>query len=234
MRSYYDLHMHSCLSPCASNDMTPNNIVNMCRLTGLNTIALTDHNTSLNCQAVEKLCREHGICFVPGMELSTSEEIHVVCLFKTLEKANEFGAYVEKHQMHIQNRPDIYGEQIIMNRLDEPTGKLSRLLWVATDISIMSVKMLTEQYGGTCFPAHIDRQSNSVISILGDIPVECGFKTAEIADERNLKTLKNKFTVLNQYKILFNSDAHTLDKIKEKGDFFEIDCLTPDSIINYL
>ena len=84
MKYYYDLHLHSCLSPCGDMDMTPNNIVGMAKLLGLDVIALTDHNSTLNCQAVIKVGKENGLCVIPGMELTTAEEIHVVCLFPTL------------------------------------------------------------------------------------------------------------------------------------------------------
>ena len=86
MKYYYDLHMHSCLSPCGDMDMTPNNIVGMSKLLGLNIIALTDHNSVLNCEAVIKLAKENDILAIAGMELTTMEEIHVVCLFPTFEQ----------------------------------------------------------------------------------------------------------------------------------------------------
>ena len=90
MKLKYDFHLHSCLSPCGDNDMTPYNLVNMAKLMGYDIIALTDHNSCLNCPAAIKAGQEAGITVVPGMELCTSEEIHTVCLFPTLEKALEF------------------------------------------------------------------------------------------------------------------------------------------------
>ena len=91
MRVYYDLHIHSCLSPCGDNDMTPNNIVNMSLLNGMDMIALTDHNSCKNCRAAVRAGEEAGVTVVPGMELTTSEEAHVVCLFPTVEQAEAFG-----------------------------------------------------------------------------------------------------------------------------------------------
>lgn len=104
MKAFYDLHMHSCLSPCGDPDMTPNNIVGMSTLLGLNLIALTDHNTCQNCPAVEELGKANGICVLSGMELTTSEEIHVVCLFPTAEKALYFESFVSQHRMKIKNK----------------------------------------------------------------------------------------------------------------------------------
>lgn len=91
---FYDLHIHSCLSPCGSDDMTPYNIAGMAALKGLDVIAVTDHNSCKNCPAVLAAAKEYGILAVPGMEINTSEEVHAVCLFKSLEKAMEFDAYV--------------------------------------------------------------------------------------------------------------------------------------------
>ena len=119
-------------------DMTPNNITGMAKLLGLDIIALTDHNTSLNCEATIAAGRENGVVVVPGMELTTSEDIHAVCLFPTLERALEWSEYVDNHRIKIKNRPDIYGRQVIMNALDEGIGELEPQLLPATEISIMN------------------------------------------------------------------------------------------------
>ena len=134
MKAFYDLHMHSCLSPCGDPDMTPNNIVGMSTLLGLNLIALTDHNTCQNCPAVEELGKANGICVLSGMELTTSEEIHAVCLFPTAEKALNFESFVSQHRMKIKNKKEIYGEQLILNTQDEKIGEIEELLILATDI----------------------------------------------------------------------------------------------------
>ena len=91
---YYDLHLHSCLSPCGDDDMTPSNIVGMSLLKGLEVIAVTDHNSCKNCPAVMDAAQEYGILAVPGMEINTSEEVHAVCLFEELKAAMEFNAYI--------------------------------------------------------------------------------------------------------------------------------------------
>ena len=119
MRLYYDLHINSSLSPCGDNDMTPNNIVNMAKLNELDIIAVTDHNTCRNCSAAIKVGEEVGLTVVPGMELTTSEDIHVVCLFPDLESAEKFDKYVYERLMKIPNEADIFGHQYVMNENDE-------------------------------------------------------------------------------------------------------------------
>ena len=146
MNSYrYDLHLHSCLSPCGDTDMTPNNLVNMAALLGCDIIALTDHNTCRNTPAAVKVGQATDVLVIPGMELCTAEEAHVVCLFETVEDALAFDKYVCAHIPKVPNRPEIFGEQWILNEDDEKIGEISELLITATDISFprMSIKTRT-------------------------------------------------------------------------------------------
>ncbi len=214
--------------------MTPNNIVGMSKLLGLDVIALTDHNSVKNCQAVMKLGAENNLCVIPGMELTTQEEIHVVCLFPTFEKADIFNDYVKAHQMIIDNRPDIYGRQVIMDHNDCEIGEIDHLLILATDISIMNIKELVESYDGVCFPAHINRDSMSILSVLGEIPPECGFKTCEISSSGDVEKLKTMHPILNDMMIVRDSDAHYLENMKDAQNFFELDTLSVESVLSKL
>ena len=234
MKYYYDLHMHSCLSPCGDMDMTPNNIVGMSKLLGLNIIALTDHNSVLNCEAVIKLAKENDILAIAGMELTTMEEIHVVCLFPTFEKALLFNDYVKEHQMQIKNRADIYGRQVVLNENDEEIAEVENLLILATDISVMNVRELVESYGGVCYPAHINRDSMSILSVLGEIPIECGFKTVEVSSSGDIDMLKAMHPILNDMLIVRDSDAHYLENMKDAQNYFELDTLTAENVLSIL
>ena len=119
---HYDLHIHSCLSPCGDNDMTPGNIVGMATIKELDVIAVTDHNSCRNCPAVMKLADAYGIIAIPGMELTTAEEVHVLCLFSCLEDALKWNDFVDTKRVLIENKPDIFGEQLMMNEDDEVIG----------------------------------------------------------------------------------------------------------------
>ena len=163
---YYDLHTHSCLSPCGGEDSTPASIAGMAKLAGLDIIALTDHNSAKNCPALFKAAREYGIVPVAGMELTTSEDIHAVCLFENLEDALLFDQEVDTRRMKIPNRPDIFGEQQILDEDDNEIGSVDTLLTVATDISIDGVRDIVEKFGGVCYPAHIDRDANGNIMVM--------------------------------------------------------------------
>lgn len=220
---YYDMHIHSALSPCADNDMTPNNIAGMASLKGLQILALTDHNTSKNCPAFMEACKRQGIIGIAGMELSTAEDIHLLCLFDELEDAMRFDAEVEKHLMPIKNRPDIFGEQYILDGDDKIKGQFDTLLVSATDIPIDEAIRLAHSFGAHVHPAHIDRQSNGILAILGDIPKEYGFSVFELRERSNLEILAPTVKELNGSNMLICSDAHHLWDISEAENSLDID-----------
>ncbi len=232
----YDLHIHSCLSPCADDDNTPNNIVNMARLNALDIIALTDHNTCKNCPAI--MCAKDQLhlplLVLPGMELCTSEEIHVVCLFESLERAMAFDEYVDSRSMKILNRPEKFGNQLILNALDEPIGFEEHLLVTATAISIADVSDLMIHFGGAAFPAHIDRTSYSLLSSLGSFPAEYGFAAAEIADMGRYDGLRATHPILSQLRIVSNSDAHHLWDIAEGEQVMPVAERSAEAVLAYL
>ena len=222
-RYYYDLHIHSCLSPCADNDMTPNNIAGMATLAGLQIVALTDHNSCKNCPAFFKAAKQQGIIPVAGMELTTAEDIHAICLFEELDDAMAFDEYLQAYRTLIPNRTDIFGDQLIMDHNDEVTGTEPHFLSNATSISIEEAPAIVRGYNGVCYPAHIDRDANGIIATLGVFPesLDCSF--AEVRDVERLPELIEKFPVLKERKIVVSSDAHYLWDIRDKAAYFELD-----------
>ena len=143
------------------------------------------------------------------------EEIHAVCLFPDLESALDFDAYVYEKLMPFQNNEDIFGKQQIYNEYDVVTGKVDKLLINSTDISIDELWDLASAYGGVMFPAHVDKDANSLIASLGMIPPDSKFRTAEVKDLKKLHKLKQVHPYLEQCRIISNSDAHYLEQIHE-------------------
>lgn len=219
---YYDLHIHSCLSPCADDDNTPANIVGMANLSGLNIVALTDHNSTKNCPAFFEVAKAFGIIAVAGMELTTSEDIHVICLFERLDDAMIFGEEIEKHVIKIKNRPDIFGRQLIVNADDEIVGEEEFLLSNATDISVDDVPALVNSFGGICYPAHIDREANGIIAVLGTIPDTSLFSAVEFHSAEKIVDYETKFSLEKKVKVV-SSDAHYLGDISDKENYFILD-----------
>lgn len=229
-RYFYDLHIHSCLSPCADDDNTPNNLAGMGMLAGLNLMALTDHNSCANCPAFFEAAEKVGVIPVAGMELETAEEIHVVCLFGTLEGAMEFDREVAKRRFPIRNKPELYGNQLILDGEDNEIGRDPLLLVCATSIPLDEVWDLVSAYGGVCYPAHIDRQSNGILAILGDFPPDVPFACAELNDMSKSDALLKQYPALSGKRLLSGSDAHRLDAIRDAEFSLELDADGPDKV----
>ena len=229
MELYYDLHIHSALSPCGDNDMTPNNIVNMSIIKGLDIIAVTDHNSCGNVRAVMKAAGDK-LLVIPGMEVETSEEIHVVCYFKNIEDAEKMWEIVKSHMNNIKNREEIYGEQLYMNEFDEVTAKEELLLVSATTMSIYEVIKYAKDCGGIAVPAHIDRSSYSVLANLGAVPEDLNIKALEIT-KKNRAKLESEY---KNYRIISNSDAHYLEDISEPEFTINIMSKTAENVLRYL
>ena len=235
MRRYrYDLHTHSCLSPCGDNDMTPNNLVNMAALLGCEILAVTDHNTCRNAPAAVRVGEAAGVLVIPGMELCTAEEAHVVCLFETVEAALAFDEYVAAHTMHIPNRPEIFGEQLILNERDEEIGRIDRLLITATEISVIDVQALVASYGGVAFPAHVDKDAYSVTAALGAIPPEAGFRAAELSGGADRAAVLRLYPELQDMILLRDSDAHYLHLMQENMAQVELPARTAGVLLDVL
>lgn len=210
MEIFYDLHIHSALSPCGDNDMTPNNIVNMSILKGLDVIALTDHNSCGNVRSAIAAAAGR-ILVIPGMEIETSEEVHMVSLFPNVESAEEMERILRSSCAPVKNRPEIFGNQYYMDENDEIIGEEENLLVTATGLDIYSVTENVRALGGAVMPAHIDRSSYSVLSNLGFIPPDLSVKSVEI-------TAKNRESMLDEYSkynVFTDSDAHYLWDISE-------------------
>lgn len=234
MEVFCDLHIHSALSPCGDIDMTPNNIVGMSVLKGLDFIAITDHNTVGNVRALVKAAEDAPICVIPGMELETSEEAHFVCLFKTVEDSEKFYEWTSQFFSGIKNRVDIFGEQIFMDENDEIVGFEERLLVSALTCSIYDAVPKVAELGGVIIPAHVDKSSYSIISNLGMIPDDLGFNTVEISKNTDVEHVLMKFPYLKEKNIITSSDSHYLGDIYETEGKIDIAEKSIDALFEYL
>ena len=230
----YDLHIHSCLSPCGDEDMTPGNIVGMSAIKGLDIIAVTDHNTCRNCPAVLKLAEQYGIIAIPGMELTTMEEVHAVCLFEELEDALKFSEYVSDKLLKIPNDEKAFGKQEICDEEDQVIDTEPYLLINATEISFDELGKLMKEFQGIYIPAHLDKNSNSLLSNLGFISPYADFAVAELADIGKLAKLSEVNPYLNSCNIITDSDAHELGKINEPINFLTCEERTRKAVIHAL
>jgi 3',5'-nucleoside bisphosphate phosphatase len=207
-RFFIDFHIHTALSPCADNSMTPKNIVQAAADRELDVIAITDHNSAENVAAVMAAAEGTGIVVIPGMEVQTREEVHLVCLFADLEHVAEWQRFIYEHLPDEKNREDFFGEQWVFALDGSPKGKNNRLLLASTSVSVDEVAEQCMTMGGICYPAHVDRPNYSIISNLGFIPPEADFAAVEISPHIRAEEAIQKFPYLKNYSLIGSSDAH--------------------------
>ncbi len=216
MACFYDFHIHSCLSPCADNSMTPVSVAGIAALNGLRMAALTDHNSAGNLPVFFDACHAYGVLPVAGIEVESAEAIHVVCLFPRLEDAMAFWQNtVRPAMMPIKNKPQIFGEQNYMDEDDNVVGTEEILLITSTTLSLEEIAVAARAAGGEPFPAHIDRPSNGMLEILGAVPPEPGFRCVEFNGAENIGRLRGEHPALAHMAVLTDSDAHYPDRINE-------------------
>ena len=163
---WVDLHIHSCLSPCADDDMTPANICGMAHIKGLDAIAVTDHNTARNLPYVKEAADYYGLILLPGMEITTREEVHLLGYFRDVETAVEAGEFFSSHLPPMKNKPDFFGNQLVMNTDDEVVDVEERLLIGATDLDLAECTKIIRRYGGAAGMAWVTVQTHmNVIAV---------------------------------------------------------------------
>lgn len=223
-----DLHIHSALSPCAQDDMTPNNIVNMAILKGLEAIAITDHNSCDNVRSAMKVAGPR-LVVLPGMEVQSKEEVHLLCYFAELTALDEFDSVVRHCLQAPVNEPGRFGRQLIINEEDEVIGERTELLISSIDLSLDEIVGEVRRLGGVVVPAHVDRPSYSILSQLGFIPTELSLNMLEFSKNSARGSAHDQKTAY-----IFSSDAHCLGDILERESFLFVEDLSVRSIINSL
>jgi len=207
-----DLHIHTCLSPCADLDMYPRALIEKSITEKLDVIAVCDHNASENVEYVLRLAKGRPITVLPGMEVSSLEEVHVLALFDDLRDLIKLQATVYEH-LPGKNREDIFGPQVIVNDRDEVEGMNERLLIGATDLPIKHIINEIHDLGGLAVASHIDRPSYSILSQLGFIDAEPPFDALEISAATGIKQARRQYPELSAYAFIKSSDAHFIRNI---------------------
>ncbi len=233
MKLAVDLHIHSALSPCGDEDMTPNNIINMCYLKGLDVISVTDHNSMLNNEAIYELGKQKDILVLPGIEVTTREEVHVLCYFKDINQGLTFSEMIYKGLPDIKNNEEIFGSQLIFDKFDNIVNKLDKLLLNSTKYSISDVYSMVKKHGGIMIPAHVLKKSYSILSILGFFPEDLSIETVEVSKQHSMLEIQS-FLDIDKHRIIRNSDAHYLKDISERDFFITTQEKSLDSVFNYL
>lgn len=216
---FADLHIHSALSACADDDMTPNNILNMAIIKGLDVIAICDHNSCKQQPAIAKAAMDKPIKVIFGVEVTTSEEVHVLCYFNNLADCMGFDRWLETVILPIENNEKFFGKQLVYDENDEIIDKVSVCLSLATSASLKEVIDKAYLCGGRCVFAHAIGKSHGIIRQLGFIPDDISVDGIEVTEHKHQIELSRTHPRFENTLWFSNSDAHQLIDINEK-DFY--------------
>ena len=219
---YYDLHIHSALSPCSDDDMGANNIVNMAILNGLSYVAVTDHNSLKQLPVVKRVADQLGMGLIYGTELQSNEEVHILAYFKDDRRLAEVQAWLEGLLLPLKNRSEFFGHQFLLDESDEVIDEEEVLLLQSLNASIDEIVDRIHFFGGVAVLAHAMDRSNSIMTQLGFIPQSLPFDGIEIKNDEQKKLLLKLHPWIKDVIWLKNSDAHRLVDIKEGGDEFPL------------
>jgi 3',5'-nucleoside bisphosphate phosphatase len=223
-----DLHLHSCLSPCADITMLPGEVAGRLAARGIRVASLTDHNAACNVPAFQRAFQRGGILLVPGIEATTAEEVHLLCYFETMDALWKFSRRLLASYPRIVNDPERFGYQLVCNERDEFVGQFPFLLSMASMLSLEALRGLVEELGGVVVPSHLDRRYGLLYQ-LGMVTVDMEFPTYEVAHKVNIEGIASQLPGHPQF--ISNSDAHNLDSISPPRCVLEMEELTVHEVL---
>ena len=215
-----DLHIHTCLSPCSDLSMTPARIVERTASLGINIIAICDHNTAEHVAVTAGLAEKRGIRVIAGIEINSSEEVHVLGLFGTIPDALNMQAVVYENLQPGENDEDAFGMQVLVNEFEEVLGFSKKLLIGATDLSVNRIVELIHAHNGLAIASHIDREGFGIIGQLGFIPPEVEFDALEISYRTGRDDAHARYEPYRHIPWITSSDAHSLEDIGRRTTGF--------------
>ncbi|MGD0397732.1 MAG: PHP domain-containing protein [Syntrophobacteraceae bacterium] len=207
-----DLHVHTCLSPCADLDMYPRAVVDKSIEERLDIIAICDHNAMENVRFVLKSVEGKPLTVLPGMEITSSEEVHLLAIFDTFDGLMKIQNIVYDH-LPGKNREEIFGCQAIVNDFDEIEGFNDRFLLGATEISLLEIIHHIHGFGGLAIASHIDREGFSILGQLGFIDPDIPLDALEISHRTGIRDARLKYPELSRFPFVESSDAHSIKDI---------------------
>jgi PHP family Zn ribbon phosphoesterase len=218
-----DLHIHTLLSPCASLEMTPNNIVEKAKASGLNIIGITDHNSTKHGLLVKKLAEKEGIFTLTGAEVTTKEEVHCLVFFEQPEQLITFQQFIEENITRIPNSEEYYGYQPVIDENENILEMVPYYLPAALKVGIEKIQKRVEELNGLFIPAHIDRSVNGILSQLGFIPPSLKYDALGLSRHGSEKHVKEQYVIQNKITFIRNSDAHYPEQIGEIYTVFNLE-----------
>jgi len=219
-----DLHIHTCLSPCADEEMNPINILNMAKLLGTKIIGICDHNTAGNIEAIKKASEDYDILVLCGMEVESVEEVHMLCFFENIETITKWQSFIYDHLPDRKNDVNIFGRQQLVDKNGNVIGEEERLLLTSTNLSVNEIAEKATEMGGLVIPAHIDRRAYSLLGQLGFIPEDLKISALEFSRNASDSQIKSILKLLHKdFALITSSDAHRLQEMVYQNTFFYLE-----------
>ena len=207
-----DLHIHSCLSPCGDEEMRPRALVSQAMAKGLDMIAISDHNSAENTAAFISAGDEKGLKVLPGIEVTSKEEIHLLAIFDSQEDCTALQNLIYQN-LPGENVEEVFGPQTVVNERDEKIGVNRRMLIGATLLPFEQIVSVVHSLQGIAIASHIDRQAFSLLGQLGFIPEGVPLDGLEISSRTSKQEAKSRFRSYQHYSFVWFSDAHRLEDI---------------------
>ncbi len=210
-----DLHIHTVLSPCAELEMGPINIVETARDLQIDIIGITDHHAAGNVEAVLDRAGRDGPVVLAGMEVQTREEVHLLCFFPGVEQLQAYAAYIRKRLPPVRNRPEVFGDQVVVNAREEILYFEEVLLLNSVNASLEEAVQEALAREGLVIPAHVDKKAYSILANLGFIPPALPVAALEVTWPEKLPDLLQRYPAVKKYPLVSFSDAHTLSRLRK-------------------
>ena len=220
-----DTHVHTCLSPCAELDMHPAALVDAALRAGLDSVAVCDHNSAENVAAVQRAGASAGLSVIPGMEITSSEEVHILGLLPDVEAAMALQSRIYK-SLPGRNDENAFGMQVIANEFAEVLGFNAHLLSGATTLNVDRVVAAIHDVDGLAVASHVDREGFGIIGQLGFIPPGLALDAIEVSPRMPLPLARKTFAPKGEYSILCASDAHEPKDVARAATFVLMETAT--------
>ena len=225
-----DLHVHTCLSPCADLLMSPKGLVREAEKKGINIVAVCDHNSAENVWAALKAARKTIVAVIPGMEITSQEEVHILGWFPSVEAALEVQAKVYG-ALPGTNDPDKFGMQVVADEDDVVLDFNERLLIGATTLPLEEVVRVIKRAGGLAVASHIDREGFSILGQLGFIPPNLALDALEVTSTLGIEKAKILYpNYSGNFPFVCSSDAHSLEDLGQGMTEFECEAASFEEI----
>lgn len=208
-----DLHVHTALSPCATGEMLPPAVLLLAERRGVDVIGIVDHGTAGNAAAFAEAAAAFKVRVVVGLEVESAEGVHLLSLFDTPEAATGFEKLLLPHLPQRANRPDLFGEQWLVDSWGNVVGEEERLLLAGADLGLAELARLVAEGGGLAIPAHVDREAYGLYAVLGFLPRDLEAEVLEVSFRMTPAEAREKWPELAGKRLVTGSDAHCLDDL---------------------